>query len=105
MREKLFYLDIANHQIIFDRSYAIHLLKKNHVISVYRSKSVDDGNYIETWAKYIPKYNNCFCCGYQLKAMNKNCIMGWYRDKQHHVVYARMPATKDVLYLKNAEKI
>ena len=32
MREKLFYFDVANHQTIFNRSYAIHLLKKNHVI-------------------------------------------------------------------------
>lgn len=107
MREKLFYIDVANHQTIFNRSYAIHLLKKNHVISVYRSKSINDNNYVETWVDYIPKCNNHrFYYGHSLKATNKNCIIGYYRDKQHNcVIYARMPATKNILYLKDAEKI
>ena len=107
MREKLFYYDVANHQTIFNRSYAIHLLKKNHVISVYRSKSIDNSNYVETWVDYIPKHNNSnLYYGRSLKATNKNCIAGYYHDKQHNcVVYARMPATKDILYLKDAEKI
>lgn len=105
MREKLFYYDVANHQTIFNRSYAIHLLKKNHVISVYRSKSIDN-NYVETWVNYIPKCNNDNFYYGRLKATNKNCIVGYYHDKQHNcVVYARMPATKDILYLKDAEKI
>ena len=78
MREKLFYIDVANHQTIFNRSYAIHLLKKNHVISVYRSKSIDDNNYVETWVDYIPKCNNHrFYYGHSLKATNKNCIIGY----------------------------
>lgn len=108
MKEKLFYFDTVNHKTTLNRSYAIHFLKKNHTIQVYRSKALDNGSYVETWANYIPKCrdNNNFYYGRFWKATNKNCIVGYYHDKQHNcVIYARMPATKDILYLKDAEKI
>lgn len=108
MKEKLFYYDVVTHKIISDRNYAIYFLKKSHTIQVYRSEAIDNNSYVETWEIYIPKYcdNNNFYYGHFWKAINKNCIVGYYYDKQHNcVIYARMPATKDILYLKDAEKI
>lgn len=58
MKEKLFYFDTVNHKITSNRSYAIHLLKQNHTIRVYHSRTIDNDSYVETWVDYIPKHNN-----------------------------------------------
>lgn len=107
MKEKLFYFDTVNHKITSNRSYAIHLLKQNHTIRVYHSRTIDNDSYVETWVDYIPKHNNVdLYYGYLLEATNKNCIIGYYHDKHHNcVVYAKMSAIKDNLYLKDAEEL
>ena len=57
MKEKLFYFDTVNHKTTLNRSYAIHLLKKNHVISVYRSKSIDNSDVFDYCSFWIDFWN------------------------------------------------
>ena len=92
----LVYKDDCTNLVTKERSYAIHLLKQRHIISVYRD-SVLDKNYIEYWSRYLPKHYNFSSCGSSplIPAPDTNMIWGNFKEC--------MPATKEVKYLKNYE--
>lgn len=84
----------------FDRCYAIHLLKLGYTISVYR-QAIRENNLIEWWSEYLPRRTRLYR-GRQYELMDVNTIIGSYWDKhQNHYIRGRMPATKEVKYLKN----
>lgn len=102
----LVYKDNCTNLVTKERSYAIHLLKQRHVISVYRD-SVLDENYIEYWSRYLPKHNNFSSCDSSplIHALDTNMIWGNFKDKHRGRYWFNgcMPATKEVKYLKNYE--
>ena len=102
----LVYKDNCTNLVTKERSYAIHLLKQRHVISVYRD-SVLDENYIEYWSRYLPKHNNFSSCDSSplIHAPDTNMIWGNFKDKHRGRDWFNgcMPATKEVKYLKNYE--
>lgn len=102
----LVYKDNCTNLVTKERSYAIHLLKQRHVISVYRD-SVLDENYIEYWSRYLPKHNNFSSCdsSHLIHAPDTNMIWGNFKDKHRGRYWFNgcMPATKEVKYLKNYE--
>ena len=102
----LVYKDNCTNLVTKERSYAIHLLKQRHVISVYRD-SVLDENYIEYWSRYLPKHNNFSSCDSSplIHAPDTNMIWGNFKDKHRGRYWFNgcMPATKGVKYLKNYE--
>lgn len=87
-------------QFTLDRSYAIHLLKLGYGITVYRG-SIRGDSLIEYWYKYLPRRTRLYR-GRQYESMDVNTIIGSYWDKhQNRHITCRMPATKEVKYLKN----
>lgn len=104
----LVYKDDCTNLVTKERSYAIHLLKQRHEISVYRD-SVLDENYIEYWFQYLPKYNNFNSRGSSplISAPDENMIFGSFRDKHRGKYWFNgcMPATKEIKYLKNYEVV
>lgn len=98
----IIYFDTVTHISMFERSYAIHLLKKHHYIEVYSNRSVMEGHFIERWYHYIPKRNNYHYCGEDLGVEDVCTILGSFWDKHlNRWIHGRMPATKEVKYLKN----
>lgn len=84
----------------FNRCYAIHLLKLGYMISVYR-QAIRGDSLIEYWDEYLPKRTRLYR-GRQYEPMDVNTIIGSYWDKhRNHYIRGRMPATKEVKYLKN----
>lgn len=84
----------------FDRCYAIHLLKLGYTISVYR-QAIRGDSLIEWWNEYLPRRTRLYR-GRQYESMEINTIIGSYWDKhQNGHLRGRMPATKEVKYLKD----
>lgn len=84
----------------FDRCYAIHLLKLGYTISVYR-QAIRGDSLIEWWDEYLPRRTRLYR-GRQYEPMDVNTIIGSYWDKhQNDHILGRMPATKEIKYLKN----
>jgi hypothetical protein len=95
----LYYVDRTK-KSTFDRCYAIHLLKLGYTISVYR-QAIRGDSLIEWWSEYLPRQTRLYR-GRQYELMDVNTIIGSYWDKhQNHYILGRMPATKEVKYLKN----
>lgn len=78
-----------------DRSYAIYHLKHLHKVTVMRH-----GIVLEHWYYYIPK-NTHHYYGYDIPKMNTGTIVGYFLDRNSRWTRGRMPATKEVKYLKN----
>lgn len=78
-----------------DRSYAIYHLKHYHKVTVMRY-----GVVLEHWYYYVPKNTNRYY-GFEVPKMNTGTIIGYFLDKNSRWVCGRMPATKEVKYLKN----
>lgn len=98
--DPLLYYIWRTKKFTLDRSYAIHLLKLGYGITVYRG-SIRGDSRIEHWTKYLPKKTRLHYC-IQYEAMDVNTIIGEIWDKHRNCwVYCRMPATKEVEYLKN----
>lgn len=98
--DNLLYYVCKTKQSTQDRSYAIHLLKLGYGITVYRG-SIRGDSLIEYWMRYLPKKTRLHYC-IQYEAMDVNTIIGEIWDKhRNYWVHCRMPATKEVKYLKN----
>ena len=95
----LYYVDRTK-KFTLDRCYAIHLLKLGYTISVYR-QAIRRDSLIEWWDEYLPRRTRLYR-GRQYESMDVNTIIGSYWDKhQNDHIRGRMPATKEVKYLKN----
>lgn len=95
----LYYVDRTK-KFTLDRCYAIHLLKLGYTISVYR-QAIRRDSLIEWWHEYLPRRTRLYR-GRQYESMDVNTIIGSYWDKhQNDHIRGRMPATKEVKYLKN----
>ena len=98
--DSLLYYVNRTKKFTLDRSYAIHLLKLGYTISVYR-QAIRGDSLIEYWDEYLPRRTGLYR-GRQYESMDINTIIGSYWDKhQNHYIVCRMPATKEVKYLKN----
>ena len=98
--DSLLYYVIRTKKFTHARSYAIHLLKLGYTISVYR-QAIRGDSLIEYWDEYLPRRTRLYR-GRQYESMDINTIIGSYWDKhQNHYIVCRMPATKEVKYLKN----
>lgn len=76
------------------------MLKLGYTISVYR-QAIRGDSLIEYWDEYLPKRTRLYR-GRQYELMDVNTIIGLYWDKhQNHYIWGRIPATKEVKYLKN----
>lgn len=98
--DPLLYYIWRTKKFTLDRSYAIHLLKLGYGIVVYRG-SIRGDSLIEYWDEYLPRRTRLYR-GRQYESMEINTIIGSYWDKhQNDRIRGRMPATKEVKYLKN----
>lgn len=99
--DKLIYYDTSTQRHTSERSYAIYLLKQRHIIYVYRNMVRDD-SVVEIWDKYLPKNNRCYHYGKWYENVDVSSIVGDFWDKHsNHWVCGCMPATQEILYLKN----
>nr|DAH42301.1 MAG TPA: hypothetical protein [Caudoviricetes sp.] len=98
--DALLYYVNRTKKFTLDRCYAIHLLKLGYTISVYR-QAIRGDSLIEWWSEYLPRRTRLYRSR-QYESMDVNTIIGsyWNKHQNRHIV-CRMPATKEVKYLKN----
>ena len=98
--DSLLYYINRTKKFTLDRSYAIHLLKLGYTISVYR-QAIRGDSLIEWWSEYLPRRTRLYRRR-PYETRDVNTIIGSYWDKhRNHYIQSRMPATKEVKYLKN----